>query len=344
MVKNKPIIPSSDEPSVSYAISGFLREQAILIQGLAVSNGAKMNVIEFYPLAKSNGMEGNQGIHPISINGGNLQLNELHENASNTAAVFSTNKLSYTGRYVSLVLGDVEKTPGKQLTFSFIIHTNVGDYNLRFVNGPLNFYGWSQGVYYRSLRAQSSNLIDLSQIFGFNNKIEHELKAILIIVQKDTSIRSTLFGLSLGVATRSNSTILDGANQYYVDGNIERYPSNYTDLAYTIHDGSIFKKMSFMIRDVPSSLKVNSNGWDVINSQAFPSSEHAMKNTLILVAEKKTSLLNSFPSVFLKFDIIGSLTAMNQKVVLLAVLALISLFCFMLQSDLRRFIWHSRKY
>jgi hypothetical protein len=344
MGKNNPTISFSDVPSVSYAISGFLREQAILIQGLAVSNGAKMNVIEFYPLGQNDGNEGNLGIHPISIKGGALQLNELHGNATNKSAVFSTSELSYKGRYVSLVLGDVEKTPGSQLTFSFIIHTNLGDYNLRFVNGPLNLQGWWHRVYYGSLRAQSSNLIDLSQIFGFDNKIEHELKAIVVVVQKDTSIRSTLFGLSLGVATQSNSTLLDGANQYYVDGSIERYPINYSDLVYTIHDASIFKKMSFMIRDVPSSLKVNSNGWNVINSQTFPSSEPDMKNTLILVAEKKTSLLNSFPSVFLKFDIIGSLASMNQKDVLLVVIAIISLCCFMLQSDLRRFIWHSRKY
>lgn len=344
MVKDSQIISSSDAPSVSYSMSGFLRQQAILIQGVAVSKGVRMNVIQFYPLGQNNGIKGNLGIHPISINGGDLQLNELHGNASNKSPGFSTTELSYKGRYVSLVLGNVEKTPGKQLTFSFIVHTNLGDYDLRFVNGPLNFLGWSQGVYYGLLRPQSSNLIDLSQIFGFNNQIEHELKAILIIVQNDTSIKSMLFGLSLGAATQSNSTLLDGADQYYVDGSIERYPSSNTDLAYTIHDASIFKKMSFIIRDVPSSLKVNSNGWDVINSQAFPSSEHPMNNTVILVAEKKTSLLNSFPSVFLKFDIIGSLTAMNQKDLLLAVIVLVSVFCFMLQSDLRRFIWHSRKY
>src|SRR5437899_173868 len=128
----------NDLPYVTEYVSSLLSgNNTVVVNGMMVATNTQATDLQF---SASGGIENRLEIKPIQRY--DTTFLDMEGSSGNTTVGFHTKNLDYHGQYISLIIGNVIKSRDGQIVFVIDVKGNKGDYQLVFVHGPLNIYGW----------------------------------------------------------------------------------------------------------------------------------------------------------------------------------------------------------
>ena len=189
-----------DIPYMAHNISSLLNETNLVHSGMIILRNANQLVqgeLDFEPWGQTEKnnltIDDKNGTPPLFIMSGST---------GKDYAGFELKDLDYRGNYISLVIGKSAKTSAidYQISFTFTIEGNHGNYILTFVRGILYPRGWIGNHYYEKINAYSSRLISLHDLIADDNLY---LRKIDLVMQNNSILNSLEFRIDLDRTTEN---------------------------------------------------------------------------------------------------------------------------------------------
>lgn len=150
--------------------------------------------INFFPWGNDNNMK----LAVLSTNASPFYI--LKGSTGAGTAGFYSPSLNYKGNYLSLTLGNVNKTGSpshSQVSFVFEIQGMKDEYRLSFVHGPLSILGWRNNTYYENINDDSTRIVNLEDLLSFNNDSYSHIEEAFILVQEQITLNPLEFKIRL---------------------------------------------------------------------------------------------------------------------------------------------------
>jgi hypothetical protein len=282
---------------------GIIHGPAMVYAGTVISKNTSNDLVPLSKLTSRGSMELQQHEVPDQ----NIYFTSL-EGDSLDGASFGADSLNYSGRYISLNFGNIEKHPeSNQISFVFHIKAEKGNYKLIFVNGRANSDSWNKDTFIQHLPQGSSKLVDLvKMVSSFGDKFKY-LDKIQLNIEKGTLINHSAFRIDLGKSTINTPGVINENISYFVDGLIFKDKIISTKYFYLFQDGR-FKQILNQEFEIESDDEyvVKDNGWKINEMKEFKDNRTG-KTIVNLVSEKN---VNSKPLPIL--DILQHINIYNS--------------------------------
>lgn len=301
-------------PQINHHYSGLLKERSFVNDGLVARLGS-FNTTEFMPW----GVLGSLLIEKTTGNGG---VNFFRLNGTNGPNIsgFESPDLDYRGKYLTVILGDVIKANGIQISFSFDVTGGKNHYRLILVNGPLSIEGWRNETFYGKMNPHSSQLFDFNRLLGSVNDSYISLTKITIVVQKSASIKNFEFRIDLDKTTENVPGWVEGGNKYFVSGYVNDFPIS-VEQKYIYQDFKILRSVTLDFKLISNQYVIDNNGWRILHEEQIDTIDGTR---LSLVAENALNPIELNTSVPFKLDIVSSLMNLGPKDLLLLTILITS--------------------
>jgi hypothetical protein len=194
----------------------------------------------------------------------NISFSSLEGNSSDGTG-FGVNSLNYSGRYIALNFGNIEKHPeSNQITFNFHIQGEKDSYKIIYINGRAPSDGWINNTFYQYFPQTSSKLVDLVEIVSSVGDKFSYLDKIQINIERGTVIDLLTFKIDLGKTTINTPGVINENISYFVNGLVFKDKIISTKYHYLFQDWS-FKQILNQEFEIESSNDyiIKSNGWKI---------------------------------------------------------------------------------
>ena len=312
-------------PAIATHESAVIQNKSYVVDGLIMQTGSREAENSFIKWGTNN----NLTLNKIQINDHIGDFLRVNGSSGNFPIGFVSQEKNYTGRYLSMFLGNVEKSRDFQVSFAFDLKGLKNDYRLIFVNGPLNIAGWRGVTYYDSITANTSKLLDLTNMISSMGDSYISLKKITLVVQGNAMVKTFEFRIELGKTTLNPPTSVPGGGMFFVRGTTLNTDSLLNHSSYIINDLEIKKVVSMDFKVKSKDYWVVGNGWQIDSQET----QHTPSGSIVSVVAKKPlsrEYINS--DAFIHLDVLTSLLSLGTRDALFLSILLLGTLFFFLQS------------
>jgi hypothetical protein len=297
---------NNDLPYLLEHVNSLENGSVYVQNGLIILDKSKPTNLQFAPWGQINTLQmGN-----ITKYDSNFYI--ITGTSGNASSGFASQNLNYQGNYVSLMVGNIQKSQPSQTAFSISVTGKNGNYFLIFVNGPLSTIGWRGNNYYEPIGPNSSRLIDLKSLIALRNDDYSSVNKISIVLQKNvTSLLE--FRIDLNRTTENAPVLLPLGNSYYVVGDIRKY-SEASQSNIVFHNLELLKTINLEYL-TSVNYRIVENHWQIIESNTSSDTQLGVTH-IVLTAQKPINSQEFFQDV-LSLDVYKSLSDLGEKDILL---------------------------
>jgi hypothetical protein len=307
-------------------VSKIIQGPTVVYQGIVISENTSNDQLILSRLTN----EGDIELRQHELPNQKISFSSLEGNSSDGAS-FGMDSLNYSGRYVSLNFGNIEKSPeSNQISFNFYIRAENSTYVLVLLNGRAPPDGWINNTLYEYLPLPYtySKLVDLAKIVSSVGDKFSYLDKIQINVEKGTLIDLLTFRINLGKSTINTPGVIDDNGSYFVDGLIFKDKIISTKYHYIIQDWSLKQILDQKFEiDSDDDYIIKSNSWKINEMNEFI--DNRTGKTIISLESERNVDLNQLPilEIIQHFDIYHSLMVIGspKNILFIAVFMLIVL-------------------
>lgn len=320
-------------PYFIYPSSTLLSRSALVYDGMIVSSHSDLSYLSYLPWGGENNkllISEDNGFYSNNTNYTMPFLN-VKGTTGERLAGFITETLNYTGKYISLIFGNISSSGDE--SFSFFVKGKDHNYVLFFTTSHLDREGWinnkdravidqnnsqtiNTAIYQENIKPYSSRLIDLRNLSKDTKPV---LDAINILVEPNTVVHKLEFRTDLNKTTSNPPLVLGGNNSYFVDGNIT-YLDNTRMLGteYVFDNFTIQQQIDLKTIGVPMNSKLVDNGWNIISISNQFDDQTSHTNNITLRAQRQVAFEDLPFSLFSDLNFYTSLIkSVDPKVWLL---------------------------
>lgn len=324
-------------------VSRIIGAPILVFEGTVISKNTSNDLVPLSKLTRGGGIS--LGKHQVPNK--NIFFNSL-EGKSPNGTSFGTDVLNYTGRYLSLNFGSIEKTPeSNQITFNFHIHGKKGTYKLTLINGESYSNGWINNTFYQNIPQGSSRLIDLVEMASSVGDEFTYLDRIQINIEKGTQIDLLTFRIEFGKTTINTPGVINEDISYLVNGLVFKDKINSIKYYYLLQDWDLKQILNqeFVIESSDDFI-IESNGWKINQMDEFK--DNKTGKTIITIKSERNvkSKQISFPEILQHFSIYHSLMSVGspKDILFIAVFAFVIFLFYPKFSGSRKSEPKNRKY
>lgn len=317
----------SEYPFVYYNISTWLPERTIIGEGMIISKTLESSLVNFRPWP----LELEDNPDNLKITKTNLSDSTFYRLSGNTLSESDgliSDVNDYKGRYISFIIGKTIKNSDFQVSFSLLVEGQKENYNIVLIHGPLKVEGWIGNTYYEKINSYSSRLLDLEKLLESQDDEYVSTDQIVTVITRNSSLPVFDFIVALGKLTENTPVAVEGGNKYFVNGTAVDYDYSAKESEYLFHDLSLWEKVTLNFTDVPTSSRISSNNWHIVDIKNLNDDLGAQERDIIVKADstRGISLSSTESAMLMKLDLIGSITNLAAKDYLLVVVCVV-LFC-----------------
>jgi len=241
-------------------VSKIIHGPAVVYEGTVISKNTSNDGV---PLSKLIG-GGSMELQQHEVPNQKISFSSLEGNSLDGTS-FGVDSLNYSGRYISLNFGNIEKHPeSNQISFNFHIQAEKDTYKLILVNGRAYSDSWINNTFYQYIPQTSSKLVDLVEIVSSVGDKFSYLDKIQINIERGTLIDLLTFRIDLGKSTINTPGVINENISYFVDGLVFKDKIISTKYHYLFQDWS-FKQILNQEFEIESSddYIIKSIGWKI---------------------------------------------------------------------------------
>jgi hypothetical protein len=298
---------NNDSPYILEHVNSLENGGVYVQNGLIILANSQPTNLQFAPWGPINTLQ----ISNITRYNSNFYM--INGTGGNASSGFASSNLNYQGNYVSLMVGDIQKSQVSQTAFSIGVTGKNGNYFLIFVNGPLSTIGWRGNNYYESIGPNSSRLVDLKSLISLRNDDYSSVNKISIVLQKNvTSLLE--FRIDLNRTTENPPTSLPLGNSYYVLGDIRKYSAGTLQSDIVFHNLEFLKKINIEYF-TSGNYRIVENHWQILESDKTRDDKSGVTHVFLTAQEPVNS--QEFFQDLMSLDVYKSISDLGEKDILL---------------------------
>ncbi|MCW3980156.1 MAG: hypothetical protein NWF11_01635 [Candidatus Bathyarchaeota archaeon] len=249
-------------PFITTKAGGFIASSIYMVDGMVVEGDNKTTLPIMDPWGANNGL----GI--TLSNRYEAQFFNLHGTTLGEPAGFSS-QLNYEGKYLSIVVGEVNKSKEAYVSFSFKVQGEHGEYLIVFSFGSITREGWFESNYYERLFEFSSMLLDLENLLSFKSDEYSRIIEFNIVVAENLVV-SMDFRLDLGKTTVNLPCTVSKSS--WVSGSAGSGGKIVYSKTVVHSFFSFFSYLKIEFSKPPLDFQVESGEWDLLSIEEKDSS------------------------------------------------------------------------
>ena len=315
-------------PYPVYDVNKLIYGPAIVLNGIVISKNTTLDDLSLNRFGYLNTLN----INSYPGQNENISFFTIQGNNYDNYGGFISPSLNYSGRYISLNIGNIIKIPDSaQVSVQMDIKGERNTYNIIFVNGRLQFEGWINNTLYKNISNNSSQIVDFNNLISLKGDKFQYLDNIKIYIEKGTKVNSFPLRIDFGRSTINTPGIIHKDDPSYVNGFI------FTDIPISNKYSYIFQNWK-LLQDLNQEFEVNSshnykiasNGWNIkeakLTKDIITNSSH-----IVLKTERYVQLDTlSIPDFLTHLDLYQSLLFFGSSKDFLFIILILSviLICF----------------